>query len=185
MKIKNFKINLRLKEVYNNLRQKDIKLTPEIETLVSVAEKELQEVILPSVVFDTFDVKKDERIKNFVNSIQIPKNVELVSFVISTLGDKVENFVSSIEDEIKRNIAEAVIIEYLNSSIMFVIKILQEKFEDNVETGSVFLLQENFYDEIIKLLSADKIGVCYLSDTKKLLPKYTSLNYLFWFRTKK
>ncbi|MFN3551291.1 MAG: hypothetical protein ACK4WJ_05750 [Endomicrobiia bacterium] len=184
MKIKNFKLTLRIKEVYNNLKQKNIKFTEEIETLVSVVEKELQEVISPSVVFDTFDVKKDERMKNFVNFLQIPKNVDSVSFIILTLGEKIESFVSSINDEMKKIVTETIIAEYLTSCSIFVTKILQEKFEDSLEMGSLFLLPENFYKEIINLLSADKIGVSYIEETRKLLPKYTSLNYLFWFRKK-
>ncbi len=184
MKIKNFKINLRIKEVYNNLKQKNIKFTKEIETLVYVIDKELKDVIFPSVLFDTFDVKKDQRIKNFVNFFQIPKNVESVSFIILTLGDKIEDFISYINDEIKKNVAESIILEYITSSLIFVTKVLQEKFEDNIEVGSLFLLPENFYNEVIKLLSADKIGVSYEEKTKQILPKYTSLNYLFCFRKK-
>ena len=183
MKIKNFKIEPRLKEIYNNLKQKGIKLTSEIETLVSVVDKEINDLISPAVVFDTFDIK-DDRIKNFLKTILIPKNTESISFVISTLGSEVEKFLASVNEEVKKNIAEAIVLEYLSSSINFVIRLLEEKTEQNLQPSSIFLLPNDFYEEIINLLSADKIGVSY-SQSKQIFPLYTSLNYFFWFKTKK
>jgi hypothetical protein len=184
MKIKNFKIEPRLKEVYNNLKQKGIKITPEVETLVSVVDKEIKDLISPAVVFDTFDIS-DDKIKSFLKTIQVTKNAEDISFIVSTLGSEIEKFFASINEDVKRNIAEVIVLEYLNSSINFVIKLLEEKTEQNLQPSSIFLLPDEFYEEIINLLSADKIGVSYSQHNKQIFPVYTSLNYFFWFKTKK
>lgn len=183
MKIKKFRLNLRIKEVYNNLKQQNIKITPEIQTMISIVEQELAEYLIPAVSTETFDIK-EPKIDKFVKNIQIPKNVVSVTFIVATLGDKVDKFVSSITDEIKKSVSTAILEEYLSASLEFISKILEEKNENDVEHSTLFVLSEEFYPEILPLLSIDKIGVEYFVENKKLSPVYSTVNYMFWFRKK-
>lgn len=183
MKIKKFKLNLKIKEVYNNLKQNNIKITPEIETMVSIVSKEISEYIIPAITTETFDVK-DNKISWFTNNVQIPKNVVYVTFIVATLGDKVEQYLSSISEEVKKSVTLSILNAYLNSALDFIIQILDEKKETDVEHGTLFTLDENFYPETLGLLSSDKIGVFYEKESKKLSPCFTTINYMFWFKKK-
>ncbi len=184
MKIKKFKLDLKLKDIYDSLKEKGVKITPEVETLVLVVKKEVEEIIEPSVVFESYNVK-DEKISNIVNYLQIPKNTIEITFCVATLGDKIENFVSSCTEEIKKIVTEVVLYEYLNNAVEFVIKLLKEKTEENIEPGSVFFVPQQMYKDLIDLLSAEKIGVCFDTQKNQILPVYTTITYCLWFKTKK
>lgn len=180
MKIKKFKVNFRIKEVYKYLKEKNISITPEVDTLISIIDKEISDFIIPSAVFETYNIKND-KIKNIISNFTIPKNAQEISFIIVSLGNKINDFLSSINDEIKKTITQAIINEYLESSLIFICKLLQEQNKD-LEMGSVFLISDNLYEEIINLLKAEKIEVFYSQN--QLFPEYTSINYALWFRKK-
>lgn len=184
MKIKNFKVNIRLKEVYNLLKNKDIKITPEIETMVTIVEREVNEILTPAVVFETFETQ-DEKLEFFTKYLSIPKNAKYISFVATTLGENITKFISSITDTVKKTVAEILLQEYLNSSVTFIVKLIQERLNEELEAGSIFLLPEDLYEEVLKILSAEKINISYDKDNKKLSPDYTCLNYVYWFKMKK
>lgn len=184
MKIKNFKVSIRLKEVYNALKDNNIKITPEIETLVTIVDRELIEVLKPAVVFETFDIQ-DKKIELLSKLPSIPKNAKYISFIAATLGSDITTFVSSITDIVKRTIAEILTQEYLNSSVIFVVKLIQETLNEELEAGSIFLLPEEAYSEALELLAAHKINLSYDTENKKFSPEYTRLSYLYWFKSKK
>ncbi|MCS7230945.1 MAG: hypothetical protein RMJ67_02220 [Elusimicrobiota bacterium] len=180
MKIKKFKVSYRIKEIYRYLKENNINITDEIDTLISIVDKEIAEIILPSAVFETYNIK-NEKIHDIINNLSIPKNTQEITFIIVTLGKKITEFLSSITDEIKKLITFALLQEYLNSSVIFICKILQEQNKD-LEMGTVFLVPENLYERVCQLLISEKIEVYY--SHQKLLPEYTSLNYVLWFRKK-
>lgn len=182
MKIKKFKLTPRFREVYNNLKQFGIKLTPEIETLVEMYDKQITNIISPSVLFETYETKNSV-ISEIKKYIDIPKNVSLITFIISTLGYEIENLETQQNDEIKTKILETLLMEYLDSSLRFVFKILQEQTEENYELSSVFISPQESLVEIFKLVDPAKIDVKY--ESGKFFPRYTSVNYLFWFSKKK
>jgi hypothetical protein len=183
MKIKKFKLELKLKNIYDSLKEKEIKITPEVETLVTLVKKKLEEIIEPSVIFESYS-PKDNKITEIVKYLQLPKNVVEITFCVATLGSKVEEFISSCNEEIEKNIANVILYEYLNSAAEFVIKLLKEKSEENVEPGSIFLVQQELYKDILELLSAEKIGVSFDLQKNQLFPFYTTITYCLWFKTK-
>ena len=73
--------------------------------------------------------------------------------------------------------------EYLDSSLRFVFKILQEQTEENYELSSVFISPSEALFEMFKLADPLKINVKY--DSGMFFPRYTSVNYMFWFSKKK
>lgn len=184
MKIKKFKIEPRITEIYNTLKNNGVKITAEVETLVNLVKKEINEVIEPAVVFESFGIK-DTKIAQIITNFSIPKNVVAVVFIIATLGEKIENYINSIDDELKNLIAKTTATEFLNSAINFVVKIIKEKSEENIEPGNIFLLPQESYSDILQILSAEKIGVRYSYDSSQILPVYTSVNYLYLIKTKK
>jgi hypothetical protein len=62
--------------------------------------------------------------------------------------------------------------------------LLKEKSEENVEPGSIFLVQQELYKDILELLSAEKIGVSFDLQKNQLFPFYTTITYCLWFKTK-
>lgn len=182
MKIKKIKLTTRLREIYNNLKQRGITITPEIETMVSIVDKKISEIIVPSVLFETFDIK-DAKIQEVKNQLEIPKNVGFISFILVTLGKEVDSIIEKENEEINKMITDVVLTEYLNAGIRFVYKILEEQTEENFDLSSVFIVHNESYDTVFKLLDTQKIGVSYNSST--FSPKYSSINYLFWFRKRK
>ncbi len=183
MKIKKFKLELKLKDVYNRLKQLNIQVTDEIIVLVDVVKKEVDELVIPSVLFENFSVK-DPKIENFKKTISLPKDTAFVTFVISTLGDKIEKIILETTDQLKKTVLETIIEEYLNSAIIFVSRILKEKIEEDIEIGNSFLLPPEYYKEVISLLSAEKIDV-YLKENNTLSPLCTNISYIPLFKSKK
>ncbi|MCS7151596.1 MAG: hypothetical protein NZ928_04330 [Endomicrobia bacterium] len=184
MKIKNFKVNIRLKEVYSALKNKDIKITPEIETLISVVEREVSEVLTPAVIFDTFEVK-DKSVEKILGVISPQKNTQFISLIATTLGLDVDKFIFSTTDIMKINIAEIIVQEYLSSAVLFVIKVIQERLDENLQPSSAFLIPEQLYEDITNILQTEKINIKYLKEENKLLPASSCLNYVYWFKSKK
>ena len=86
-------------------------------------------------------------------------------------------------EELKSAVLKVLLLEYIDSSLRFVFKILQEQTEENYELSSIFNSPKELYSDIFKLISPEKIAVSYNNDI--FTPKYTSVNYLFWFSKKK
>jgi hypothetical protein len=182
MKIKKFKVVPRLREVYNNLKQTNIKITPEIETLVDMYDKQLSNIISPAVLFETYE-SKNSVILDIKKYFDIPKNAAMITFIITTLGSEVEEFETQQKDEIKNKILQTLLLEYLDSSLRFVYKILQEQTEENYDLSSIFISPHEAFLEIFKLSDPVKINVKY--DRGIFTPKYSSVNHIFWFSKKK
>ncbi|MEN3013891.1 MAG: hypothetical protein ABDH23_04660 [Endomicrobiia bacterium] len=180
MKIKKFKVNYRIKELHSYLKEHNLTITPEIDTLITIVDKEISELIIPSAVFETYDIK-NEKIAYIINNFSIPKNAKEITFIVVTLGNKINDFLSSTTDEIKKLIAYGLVQEYLNSSVIFIYKLLKEQNED-LEMGTIFLAPQSLYEDITKLLSSEKIDVYY--SQQKLFPEYTSINYILWYKKK-
>ncbi len=182
MKIKKFKLTPRFREVYNELKQRNIKITPEIETLVQMYDKQISDLLSSSVLFETYETKSSviSEIKKF---IEIPKNASLITFIVSTLGVEVEELEKKENEELKNVVLEVLLLEYLDSSLRFVFKILQEQTEENYELSTIFNSPKELISEVFKLINPEKISVSY--DNNIFRPKYTSVNYLFWFSNKK
>lgn len=183
MKIKKFKLDLKLKDVYNRLKQSGIQLTDEVTVLIDVIKKEIDELIVPSVLFEIYDVK-NEKIGNFMKNIVIYKNTTNIAFVIATLGERIDKFILDTTEHLKKVILETIVDEYLKAALVFVSKILKEKIEEDIEIGNSFLVPQEFYKEILLLLSAEKIGV-YLTESNTLSPMCSNISYILLFKTKK
>ncbi len=182
MKIKKFKIVPRIREVYNNLRRNNICITSEIETMVTIVDKKIAEVVLPSVLFETFEIE-DKRIEKIKSKIEnIPKNVSLITFILVTLGEKVENISVTEDKEIEKIVVESLLLEYLDAALRFTYKILQQQLEEKQELSSIFTLPCEVYPELFCLIDPAKIGLRY--ENSLLVPKFSSINYLFWFKKK-
>lgn len=178
MKIKKFKLTPRFREIYNNLKQSGIKVTPEVETLVDMYNNQVKNIISPSVLFETYETKNPS-VLEIKKHFDIPKNAALITFIISTLGSEVEELETQQDDEIKDKILKTLLMEYLDSSLRFVFKILQEQTEENYELSSVFISPQEALSEIFKLADPLKINVKH--ETGMFSPKYTSVNYILWF----
>lgn len=182
MKIKKFKVTPRIKNVYSNLKQNGINITPEIETLVNVMDKKISEVMVPSLLLETFDIA-DEKVKHIISFLNLPQNTSNISFILVTLGKEVEIFLKGEEDNIKKSVVESLLTEHISASVMFAYKLLQEQVEEDYELSSVFTPSEEICSEIISLVKPERIGIEY--NTGVFSPIYSSINYLFWFNKKR
>ncbi len=183
MKIKKFKLELRLKDVYNRLKQSNVQLTDEVTVLIDVIKKEVDGLIVPSVLFEIYEIKS-EKVANFIKNIVIPKNTTNITFVIVTLGEQIDKLILATTEHLKKVILETIVDEYLKAALVFVSKILKEKIEEDIEVGNSFLVPQEFYKEVLLLLSSEKIGV-YLTENNTLSPICTNVSYMLLFKTKK
>ncbi len=205
-KIKRFKITLREREILNRLmrelpllRRAGFQSQPEVSAFISEIFKQID----PGVVYE---FNQDAHWELDDQSIL---HKEMFSACAVTLGDKLAPFLQALPNDDKRTAAITVILEFLKTSILFVVDLIKEQSQkEECETldlqfvyippfgaaGAPKMLREAVRLEktvadkalpgILPHLHAEKIEVS-LAPDGQLLPTYTSVFFVPWQKAKK
>jgi hypothetical protein len=180
-KIKNFKVNLRVKDISRVVRK-----------LVNIADMsvELEETIRfyikflsPAVIYDTFSKES----LTFVYEKDVPQKWVARSIFFVTIG-------SAIEEEYKRNenafgdhtnkIVSAIAVDALEQSKNFAQRIISGEAQDeNCQITRPVNIENEYYEEISKIIPINKIGV--IVESGVICPKYSSAGLFYWIPSKK
>ena len=186
-KIKNFKINIRPREISRIMRKllNAPELDIETEESIQRACYFYGKTINPAVVYETFS--KDSAGFVFDGS-EIPHKWVALSYYVLTIGD-------TLKEEFEKNreifgrytmqIVSAVSADTLEQSKSFVQKlIVSEASDEQCDLSRGAEIPQDKYTEIFAVLPAGKINVS-VSQDGKISPEYTVAGVFYWIPVKK
>jgi hypothetical protein len=184
-KIKNFKVNLRVKDISRVVRKlvNSVDMSAELEQTIQRCCRFYIKSLSPAVVYDTFSKESLSFIYEKDTSIKwIAKSIFFI-----TIGN-------TIEEEYKKNetafgqhtskIVSAIAVDALEQSKNFVQRIISNEAQDeNCEITRVVNIENEYYEEVSKVIPSDKIDVSVESSI--IYPKYSSAGLFYWVPSKK
>lgn len=185
-KIKNFKINIRTREISRIIRKllnvEDLPI--EVEEAVQKSCFICEKIIKPAVVYDTFS--KESMI--FHVDIEAPEKWVAISPYILTIGNVLEeeyNKNKNLFGEHGVQIISAISADALEQSRNFVQKLLSsEASDENCDLSRSIELPKQYNNEIIKYLPVDKINLS-LTDECNFVPANSMAGIYYWIPLKK
>jgi len=190
-KIKNFKINIRPREISRMLRKllNVEELSIDIEEAVQKACFFYNQTIVPAVVYDTFS--KESMICSFAD-IETPEKWIAISPYVVTIGNKLQEEFNNNQEkfgEYTIQIVSAISSDTLSQAKNFVQKILTDDAQnDYCELSRSIEVNSNLYPEICKVLPIEKINVSLLNleeNKFKFEPSNTITGLYYWIPKKK
>jgi hypothetical protein len=185
-KIKNFKINIRTREISRIIRKllnvEDLPI--EIEEAVQKSCFVCEKIIKPAVIYDTFS--KETMI--FPIEIEVPEKWVAISPYILTIGNVLEeeyNKNKELFGEYGVQIISAISSDALDQSKNFIQKLLaSEASDENCELSRSIELPKQYNQEIIKYLPVDKINLS-LTEEGNFIPVNSMAGIYYWIPLKK
>jgi hypothetical protein len=184
-KIKNFKVNLRLKDILRVVRKliNAVDVPVELEETIQRCSRFYVKFLSPSVVYDTFSKES----LPFVYEKDIPPKWVAESIFFVTIG-------SALEEEYKKNknafgehtnkIVSAIAVDALEQSKNFMQRIISNEAQDeNCKITRAVNIESEYYEKICKVIPADKIGIS--AEVGIIYPKYSSAGLSYWIPSKK
>jgi predicted lactoylglutathione lyase len=199
-KIKNFKVNLRIKEIGRVVARvtNNTPLPEELANNIVKACRYYSKFIVPCVVYDSFakdslalDLhpdetefsKKDETTK----SKDVPKRWVAQTFFILTIGNKLfEEFEKNRESfgQYSSEIVTAIAVDSLEQAKNFIQRLTaKEASEENCDISRSNETPKTFFKQISEQLSPEKIGV--FVENEEFIPKYSMSGFFYWLHRKK
>jgi hypothetical protein len=184
-KIKNFKVNLRIKEILRVIKKlnniSDVSL--ELEEIVKRGYRVYSKFLHPAVVYDTFSKESFPLLEKHA---MLSKYVAFSVFFI-TIGN-------DIEEEYKLNatafgehtsiLVFAIAVDALEQARNFVQRlIMNEAKDESCEISRAEELDNTVYGKFARIIPIEKINVKILSG--ELDPKYSTCGLLYWIPSKK
>jgi hypothetical protein len=184
-KIKNFKVNLRMKDISRVVRKliNAVGASVELEETIQRCSRFCVKFLSPSVVYDTFSKES----LPFVYEKDIPPKWVAESVFFVTIG-------GALEEEYKKNesafgehtskIVYAIAVDALEQSKNFVQRIISNEAQgENCEVTRAVDIGSEYYEEICKVIPVDKIGIS--MELGAIYPKYSSAGLFYWIPSKK
>jgi hypothetical protein len=184
-KIKNFKVNLRVKDISRVVRKlvNIVDMSVELEQAIQRCCRFYLKSLYPAVVYDTFSRES----LSSVYEKDVPQKWVAQSIFFVTIGN-------AIEEEYKKNeiafgehtskILSAIAVDALEQSKNFVQRIISNEAQDeNCEITRPVNIENEYYEEVSKIIPGNKIGVNIESGV--IYPKYSSAGLFYWIPSKK
>lgn len=186
-KIKNFKINLRYREVLKLLKTtSDIKeITQQLEEAVKQEIQRIQKIIQPAAIFETITYEQmPDILKN-----PSPERWLAATLFLTTIGPNLEQDIKDAqrkEEIILSNILHCLSLEALEQSINFIYRIILSEAKEEECELSIFkgITSYEKLQELFNILPGEKIGIKLLENAQ-LEPLYSSGGVIFWIPIKK
>ncbi len=185
-KIKNFKINIRTREISRIIRKllnvEDLPI--EVEEAVQKSCFVCEKIIKPAVVYDTFS----KEAMTFSIEVEAPEKWIAVSPYIVTIGNVLQeeyNKNKELFGEYGVQIMSAISSDALDQSRNFVQKLLaSEAGDENCELSRSIELPKQYNQEIITYLPVEKINLS-LNEDGNFVPANSMEGLYYWIPLKK
>ncbi len=184
-KIKNFKVNLRVREIMRVMKKltNTQELSSELEESVQKGCHFYSKLVQPSAVFDTF--AKDSL--PFVYEKDAPPKWVAQSIYFITIGN-------ALYDEYKKNeeafgehtgkIVSALAVDVLEQAKNFVQRLISSEADDEgCDLSRAVDIPEDIIGEVIKSVPVEKIDITF--EDGKIKPQYSSCGFFYWTPSKK
>ena len=184
-KIKNFKVNLRVREITRVIKKLNnmVDMPVEMEESVQRACHFYSKFLMPSVVYDTFS--KDAM--PFVYEKDAPAKWVAQSVFFVTIGTSLETEYQKNENAFGENtntILSSIAVDALEQSKNFIQRIISGEAEgENCEISRSFDLPADLYGQSAALVPADKIEITV--EDGKLVPQYSNCGLFYWIPSPK
>jgi hypothetical protein len=184
-KIKNFKVNLRVRDISQVVRKlvNADDMSIEIEEAIQRSCRFYVKFLSPAVVYDTFS--KESLL--FVYEKDIPAKWVAESIFFVTIGNSIEKEYKKNENafgEHTSKIVSAIAVDALEQSKNFVQRlIVNEAQGEKCGITRAVDIPNELCEEVSKVVRSEKIGVSVQSDN--ISPKYSSAGLFYWVPSKK
>ncbi len=185
-KIKNFRINIRTREISRIVRKllNMEELPIEVEETLRKACFVCEKIIRPAVVYETFS--KENLIFSF--ETDAPEKWVAVSPYILTIGNVLQEEYEknkSLFGDYAVQIISAIAADSLDQAKNFVQKLLKEEaVKENCELSRNIELPEQYNGEVIKYLPIEKINLS-LSEDGRFIPANSAAGVYYWIPVKR
>ncbi|BAG14054.1 hypothetical protein AGMMS5026_05480 [Endomicrobiia bacterium] len=184
-KIKNFRINLRIKEILGIIKKlvNVVELSIEVEEAVRRCCRFYSRFLVPSAVYETFS----KEMLPFVFEKDVPsKWIAESVFFVTIGGDLYEEYKKDegTFGEHTGKIISAVAVDALEQSKNFIRRLISsEAQEENCEISRNVDIPPLLYETTTGCIPADKIGISV--EDGKLNPRYSECGLFYWIPSKK
>ncbi len=180
-KIKNFRINLRTREVARWLKNRQgVSVTPELEASIDQGIRESKALLETAALYTTLNRQTAAK----TLPIELPRSVTAVSIIAATVGPKLEEARAAAEAQ--QNSAEAWLHaalqeEALNQTVHFAVRLIQEQAkEEECEMSSPVPAQDaSLLLPLAALLGIQRIAIPFDVNSPSL-PSYSRLVWTLW-----
>ncbi|MDR1196254.1 MAG: hypothetical protein LBL00_07255 [Endomicrobium sp.] len=179
-KIRNFKVNLRTREIIRVIKKltNAAEMDVETEEFVQRACHFYSGFVAPSVVYDTFS--KDT--VSFVYEKDAPSKWIARSVFFITIGTKLEEEFKKNESafgEHSKTIVSAIAVDALEQAKNFTQRLIAaEAADENCDISRSAEIPADLYEEAAKVVPADKIDISVIEG--KLSPQYSTCGLFYW-----
>jgi hypothetical protein len=184
-KIKNFKINLRVKEILRVVKKlrNVADLSVELEETIRRCCRLYFKFLSPSVIYDVFS--KDALPSTYEQDAPSKWIAESVFFV--TIGNGLYEEYKKNEEafgEHTSKIVSAIAVDALEQSKFFAQRLISNEAQDeNCEISRIVDVPRDLYREFAKVIPIDKIGINI--ESEDVSPKYSTCGLFYWIPSRK
>lgn len=184
-KIKNFKINLRLKSISQVVKRAVdiVNISDDFEQIFHRSCRFYNKFLFPSVVYDTFS----KEFCPFIYEKGTPQKWVAETIFFVTIGNVLEEKYRVNENAFgiyTDKIVCAIALDALEQSKNFVRRLISsEAHNENCEITKIINLEDKYYKEICDIISAEKI--CINIESGIVCPKYSSAGLFYWIPSRK
>jgi hypothetical protein len=184
-KIKNFKVNLRTKEISRVLKKLNniSEVSVELEEIIKRSCCMYSKFLHPSAVYDTFS--RDSSLL-FEENTTLSKFVACSVFFV-TVGNSLDEeykLDTNAFGEYTSTIVSAIAMDALEQSKNFLQRLISNEAKyESCEISRIEEIRNNIYGEFAEMVPIEKINLEIVSG--ELKPKYSSCGLLYWIPSKK
>ena len=185
-KIKNFRINLREKEILRLLKKTlKIEVTPQVQAALKAQCEQLQKIITPASIYATF--QKDKLpLKLAFNA---PDKWIAATIFAVTIGKDFESVVAeeqSKSESMLSGITHCIGVEALEQSVNFIGRLISDeaKEEEGELSQKLIIADVSDIEVLCQSLPIVKIGVSFTQNSG-VVPMFSSFGLYFWLPNKK
>ncbi|MDR3256832.1 MAG: hypothetical protein LBT18_04240 [Endomicrobium sp.] len=184
-KIKNFKVNLRIKEILRVIKKltNTVELSVELEEAVQRCCCFYSQFLAPSVIYETFS----KETLPFVYEKDVPTEWLAGSVFFITIGNTHYKEYKKNEEafgEYTGKIVSAIAVDALEQSKNFIQRLISnEAQEESCEISRSIDIPQHLYELAAKTIAVDKIGI--RIESENLTPLYSTCGLFYWIPSKK
>ena len=181
-KIKNFKINLRNRDIVRSVKRLSpgTEFSQELDIEIQKACRHYYKLIRPCLIYDTFSKGMPE----FLTDQDAPAQYVARSVFFVSIGAAIEEIKKDLDMEGGENIVNCIAVDALDQGKNFACRLIADEAEDEeCETSRAQEIAPEFYQQLSAVIPIEKIDVS-LGDNC-LVPKYSLCAAVYWTPSKK
>jgi len=178
-KIKNFRVNLRAREMARWLKkERGLETTPELELQIQEIIKESKKWVMPAAVYTTLTRQTAEK----TTSIPLPPDAVALSLTAVSIGPALEaELKNAAKDPQREMLLAALAQEALGQSLHFTVRLIgeQAEAENCLMSSPVSVPEVPVAASLATLLGVARIGV-EIDAASPELPPHVRVSHWFW-----